>query len=311
MFIRGSKTTFAPVKSIIFLIPEIIMRQLKITKSITNRESASLDKYLQEIGREELITADEEVSLAKRIREGDQAALEKLTKSNLRFVVSVAKQYQNQGLSLPDLINEGNLGLIKAAKRFDETRGFKFISYAVWWIRQSILQALAEQSRIVRLPLNQVGSLNKINKAFSKLEQQFEREPSAEELSEVLELPQDKVADTMRVSGRHVSMDAPFVNGEENSLLDVLVNHDSPRADNMLMNESLQREIERSLSTLTERERDVVKLFFGIGINHGLTLEEIGAKFDLTRERVRQIKEKAIRRLRHNSRSKLLKSYLG
>jgi len=287
------------------------MRQLKITKSITNRESASLDKYLQEIGREELITADEEVALAKRIREGDQVALEKLTKSNLRFVVSVAKQYQNQGLSLPDLINEGNLGLIKAAKRFDETRGFKFISYAVWWIRQSILQALAEQSRIVRLPLNQVGSLNKINKAFSKLEQQFEREPSAEELSEILELPQDKVADTMRVSGRHVSMDAPFVNGEENSLLDVLVNHDSPRADNMLMNESLQREIERSLSTLTERERDVVKLFFGIGINHGLTLEEIGAKFDLTRERVRQIKEKAIRRLRHNSRSKLLKTYLG
>ncbi|MFL5763015.1 MAG: RNA polymerase sigma factor RpoD/SigA [Bacteroidia bacterium] len=287
------------------------MRQLKITKSITNRESASLDKYLQEIGREELITADEEVILAKKIREGDQVALEKLTKSNLRFVVSVAKQYQNQGLSLPDLINEGNLGLIKAAKRFDETRGFKFISYAVWWIRQSILQALAEQSRIVRLPLNQVGSLNKINKAYSKLEQQFEREPSAEELSDILELPQDKVADTMRVSGRHVSMDAPFVNGEENSLLDVLVNHDSPRADNMLMNESLQREIERSLSTLTERERDVVKLFFGIGINHGLTLEEIGAKFDLTRERVRQIKEKAIRRLRHNSRSKLLKTYLG
>lgn len=287
------------------------MRQLKITKSITNRESASLDKYLQEIGREELITADEEVILAKKIRDGDQAALEKLTKSNLRFVVSVAKQYQNQGLSLPDLINEGNLGLIKAAKRFDETRGFKFISYAVWWIRQSILQALAEQSRIVRLPLNQVGSLNKINKAYSRLEQQFEREPSAEELSEILELPQDKVADTMRVSGRHVSMDAPFVNGEENSLLDVLVNHDSPRADNELMNESLQREIERSLSTLTERERDVVRLFFGIGINYGLTLEEIGAKFDLTRERVRQIKEKAIRRLRHNSRSKLLKTYLG
>ncbi len=287
------------------------MRQLKITKSITNRESASLDKYLQEIGREELITADEEVALAKRIRDGDQVALEKLTKSNLRFVVSVAKQYQNQGLSLPDLINEGNLGLIKAAKRFDETRGFKFISYAVWWIRQSILQALAEQSRIVRLPLNQVGSLNKINKAFSKLEQEFEREPSAEELSTLLDLPQDKVADTMRVSGRHVSMDAPFVNGEENSLLDVLINHDSPRADNGLLNESLQREIERSLSTLTERERDVVKLFFGIGVNHGLTLEEIGAKFDLTRERVRQIKEKAIRRLRHNSRSKLLKSYLG
>ncbi len=287
------------------------MRQLKITKSITNRESASLDKYLQEIGREELITAEEEVILAVKIRAGDQVALEKLTKSNLRFVVSVAKQYQNQGLSLPDLINEGNLGLIKAAKRFDETRGFKFISYAVWWIRQSILQALAEQSRIVRLPLNQVGSLNKINKAYSRLEQQFEREPSAEELSDILELPQDKVADTMRVSGRHVSMDAPFVNGEENSLLDVLVNHDSPRADNLLMNESLQREIERSLSTLTERERDVVKLFFGIGINHGLTLEEIGAKFDLTRERVRQIKEKAIRRLRHNSRSKLLKTYLG
>jgi RNA polymerase primary sigma factor len=287
------------------------MRQLKITKSITNRESASLDKYLQEIGREELINAEEEVILAKRIREGDQVALEKLTKANLRFVVSVAKQYQNQGLSLPDLINEGNLGLIKAAKRFDETRGFKFISYAVWWIRQSILQALAEQSRIVRLPLNQVGSLNKINKAFSKLEQQFEREPSADELASVLELPEDKVADTMRVSGRHVSMDAPFANGEDNSLLDVLVNHDSPRADNSLMTESLQREIERSLSTLTERERDVIKLFFGIGLNHGLTLEEIGAKFDLTRERVRQIKEKAIRRLRHSSRSKLLKAYLG
>ena len=287
------------------------MRQLKITKSITNRESASLDKYLQEIGREDLITAEEEVILAKKIRDGDQVALEKLTKANLRFVVSVAKQYQNQGLSLPDLINEGNLGLIKAAKRFDETRGFKFISYAVWWIRQSILQALAEQSRIVRLPLNQVGSLNKINKAFSKLEREFEREPSPEELAGILDLPEDKIADTMRVSGRHVSMDAPFANGEENSLLDVLVNHDSPRADNELMNESLQREIERSLSTLTERERDVVKLFFGIGLNHGLTLEEIGAKFDLTRERVRQIKEKAIRRLRHNSRSKLLKTYLG
>jgi RNA polymerase primary sigma factor len=287
------------------------MRQLKITKSITNRESASLDKYLQEIGKEDLITADMEVTLARRIREGDQAALEKLTKANLRFVVSVAKQYQNQGLSLPDLINEGNLGLIKAAQRFDETRGFKFISYAVWWIRQSILQALAEQSRIVRLPLNQVGSLNKINKAFSKLEQEFEREPSAEELSRVLEIPEEKVADTMRVSGRHVSMDAPFVQGEDNSLLDVLVNHDSPRADTSLMNESLQKEIERSLSTLTDRERDVVKLFFGIGMNHGLTLEEIGAKFDLTRERVRQIKEKAIRRLRHTSRSKLLKAYLG
>ncbi|MFC2176323.1 RNA polymerase sigma factor RpoD/SigA [Bacteroidota bacterium] len=287
------------------------MRQLKITKSITNRESASLDKYLQEIGKEDLITADMEVTLARRIKAGDQAALEKLTKANLRFVVSVAKQYQNQGLSLPDLINEGNLGLIKAAQRFDETRGFKFISYAVWWIRQSILQALAEQSRIVRLPLNQVGSLNKINKAFSRLEQEFEREPSAEELSEVLEIPEEKISDTMRVSGRHVSMDAPFVQGEDNSLLDVLVNHDSPRADSALMNESLQKEIERSLSTLTERERDVVKLFFGIGMNHGLTLEEIGAKFDLTRERVRQIKEKAIRRLRHTSRSKLLKAYLG
>ncbi|HTF02804.1 MAG TPA: RNA polymerase sigma factor RpoD/SigA [Bacteroidia bacterium] len=287
------------------------MRQLKITKSITNRESASLDKYLQEIGREELITAEEEVILAKRIRDGDEVALAKLVKANLRFVVSVSKQYQNQGLSLPDLINEGNLGLIKAAKRFDETRGFKFISYAVWWIRQSILQALAEQSRIVRLPLNQVGSLNKINKAYSRLEQEYEREPTAEELSRVLELPEDKVADTMRVSGRHVSMDAPLLNGEDNSLLDVIVNHDSPRADRLLMNESLQREIERSLSTLTERERDVIKLFFGIGCQHGLTLEEIGAKFDLTRERVRQIKEKAIRRLRHSSRSKLLKTYLG
>jgi RNA polymerase primary sigma factor len=287
------------------------MRQLKITKSITNRESASLDKYLQEIGREELITAEEEVILAKKIKDGDQRALEKLTRANLRFVVSVAKQYQNQGLSLPDLINEGNLGLIKAARRFDETRGFKFISYAVWWIRQSILQALAEQSRIVRLPLNQVGSLNKINKAYSKLEQQFEREPSAEELADILDLPIDKVSDTMKVSGRHVSMDAPFANGEESSLLDVLVNADSPKADTGLMNESLSREIDRALSTLTERERDVVKLFFGIGLNHGLTLEEIGDKFDLTRERVRQIKEKAIRRLRHSSRSKLLQQYLG
>ncbi len=287
------------------------MRQLKITKSITNRESASLDKYLQEIGREELITAEEEVILAKKIKDGDQSALEKLTRANLRFVVSVAKQYQNQGLSLPDLINEGNLGLIKAARRFDETRGFKFISYAVWWIRQSILQALAEQSRIVRLPLNQVGSLNKINKAFSKLEQQFEREPTADELAEVLDLPIDKVSDTMKVSGRHVSMDAPFANGEESSLLDVLVNLDSPKADTGLMNESLSKEIDRALSTLTERERDVVKLFFGIGLNHGLTLEEIGDKFDLTRERVRQIKEKAIRRLRHRSRSKLLQQYLG
>jgi RNA polymerase primary sigma factor len=287
------------------------MRQLKITKSITNRESASLDKYLQEIGREDLITAEDEVELAVRIKQGDQAALEKLVKANLRFVVSVSKQYQNQGLTLPDLINEGNLGLIKAAQRFDETRGFKFISYAVWWIRQSILQALAEQSRIVRLPLNQVGSLNKINKAFSKLEQEFEREPSADELAEILDLPEDKVTDTIKVSGRHVSVDAPFAEGEDGTLLDVLQNGDSPRADKSLMNESLQREIERSLSTLTERERDVITLFFGIGMNHGLTLEEIGAKFDLTRERVRQIKEKAIRRLRHTSRSKLLKAYLG
>lgn len=287
------------------------MRQLKITKSITNRESQSLEKYLQEIGREGLITAEDEVKLAAKIREGDQTALDKLTKANLRFVVSVAKQYQNQGLSLPDLINEGNLGLIKAAKRFDETRGFKFISYAVWWIRQSILQALAEQSRIVRLPLNQVGSLNKISKAYSKLEQEYQREPSPEELSKLLELPQEKIADTMKVSGKHISMDAPFVQGEENSLLDVLVNPDSPRADNTLMTESLQHEINRSLSTLTEREREVITLFFGIGMNHGLTLEEIGAKFDLTRERVRQIKEKAIRRLRHKSRSKLLKAYLG
>jgi RNA polymerase primary sigma factor len=287
------------------------MRQLKITKSITNRESASLDKYLQEIGREELITAEQEVELAKRIKAGDQIALEKLTKANLRFVVSVAKQYQNQGLTLPDLINEGNLGLIKAAQRFDETRGFKFISYAVWWIRQSILQALAEQSRIVRLPLNQVGSLNKINKAFSRLEQAHEREPSPNELANELDVSESKVMDTIKVSGRHVSMDAPFVSGEENSLIDVLENQDSPKADKSLLSESLQKEIERSLSTLTDKERDVVKYFFGIGMNHGLTLEEIGAKFDLTRERVRQIKEKAIRRLRHTSRSKLLKAYLG
>lgn len=286
------------------------MRQLKITKSITNRESASLDKYLQEIGKEELITVEEEVELAQRIKKGDQAALEKLTRANLRFVVSVAKQYQNQGLSLPDLINEGNLGLIKAAEKFDETRGFKFISYAVWWIRQSILQALAEQSRIVRLPLNQVGSLNKINKAFSKFEQEHERKPSPEELADELELPADKVADTLRVSGRHVSVDAPFVEGEDNSLLDVLPNNDSPNADISLIKESLSREIERALCTLTERESDIVRLFFGIGCQE-MTLEEIGERFGLTRERVRQIKEKAIRRLRHTSRSKLLKSYLG
>ncbi len=286
------------------------MRQLKITKSITNRESASLDKYLQEIGKEELITVEEEVELAQRIKKGDQVALEKLTRANLRFVVSVAKQYQNQGLSLPDLINEGNLGLIKAAEKFDETRGFKFISYAVWWIRQSILQALAEQSRIVRLPLNQVGSLNKINKAFSKFEQEHERKPSPEELAESLDLPADKVADTLRVSGRHVSVDAPFVDGEDNSLLDVLVNNDSPNADRALIMESLAKEIHRALTTLTERESDIIRLFFGIGCQE-MTLEEIGERFGLTRERVRQIKEKAIRRLRHTSRSKLLKSYLG
>ena len=286
------------------------MRQLKITKSITNRESASLDKYLQEIGREELITVEEEVELAQRIKKGDQEALDKLTRANLRFVVSVAKQYQNQGISLPDLINEGNLGLIKAAEKFDEPRGFKFISYAVWWIRQSILQALAEQSRIVRLPLNQVGSLNKINKALSQFEQQYERQPSPDELADMLEIPREKIADTLRVSGRHVSVDAPFVEGEDNSLLDVLVNNDSPNADKGLVNESLNTEIERALSTLTERERDIVKYFFGIGCQE-MTLEEIGEKFGLTRERVRQIKEQAIRRLRHSARSKLLKGYLG
>lgn len=286
------------------------MRQLKITKQVTNRESKSLDKYLQDISKLPLITADEEVELAQRIRAGDQKALDKLTTANLRFVVSVAKQYQNQGLSLPDLINEGNLGLIKAAEKFDETRGFKFISYAVWWIRQSILQALAEQSRIVRLPLNQVGSLNKINKAFSKFEQEHERKPSPEELAESLDLPADKVADTLKVSGRHISVDAPFVDGEDNSLLDVLPNTDSPSADRALMNESLSREIDRALTTLTERESDIVRLFFGIGCQD-MTLEEIGERFGLTRERVRQIKEKAIRRLRHTSRSKLLKTYLG
>ena len=286
------------------------MRQLKITKSITNRESASLDKYLQEIGREELITVEEEVELAQRIRKGDQAALEKLTRANLRFVVSVAKQYQNQGLSLPDLINEGNLGLIKAAEKFDETRGFKFISYAVWWIRQSILQALAEQSRIVRLPLNQVGSLNKINKAFARFEQEHERTPSAEELANELELPKEKVTDTLRVAGRHISVDAPFADGEDNSLLDVLVNTDSPNADRGLINESLATEVERALEILTEREGDIIRYFFGIGCSE-MTLEEIGEKFDLTRERVRQIKEKAIRKLRQSSRSSVLKSYLG
>ena len=286
------------------------MRQLKITKSITNRESASLDKYLQEIGKEDLITVEEEVELAQRIKKGDQEALEKLTKANLRFVVSVAKQYQNQGLSLPDLINEGNLGLIKAAEKFDETRGFKFISYAVWWIRQSILQALAEQSRIVRLPLNQVGSLNKTNKAFARFEQENERTPSPEELANVLDIPKEKVSDTLRVSGRHVSVDAPFSDGEDNNLLDVLVNTDSPNADRGLINESLSTEVERALATLTDRERDIIRYFFGIGCPE-MTLEEIGEKFGLTRERVRQIKEKAIRRLRHSSRNKFLKSYLG
>ncbi len=288
------------------------MRQLKITKSITNRESQSLEKYLQEIGKVDLLTPEEEVDLAKRIKQGDQIALEKLTKANLRFVVSVAKQYQNQGLSLSDLINEGNLGLIKAAQRFDETRGFKFISYAVWWIRQSILQALAEQSRIVRLPLNKVGSLNKINKAFSELEQEYEREPSSDELAELLEIPTEEVETTLGVAARHVSMDAPFVEGEDNSLLDVLENSGTPGTDTGLAyGESLRREINRSLGTLTDRQCDVIKLYFGIGVEHPMSLEDIGEKFGLTRERVRQIKDKAINKLRSKSRSKLLKHYLG
>lgn len=288
------------------------MRQLKITKSITNRESQSLEKYLQEIGKVDLLTPEEEVDLAQRIKQGDQVALEKLTKANLRFVVSVAKQYQNQGLSLSDLINEGNLGLIKAAQRFDETRGFKFISYAVWWIRQSILQALAEQSRIVRLPLNKVGSLNKINKAFSALEQEFEREPTADELAEVLEINREEVETTMGVASRHVSVDAPFQEGESNSLLDVLENNNIDKTDAHLeYKESLRREIERSLNTLTERQRDVIKYYFGIGVEHAMSLEDIGEKFGLTRERVRQIKDKAINKLRATSRSKLLKNYLG
>ena len=287
------------------------MRQLKITKSITNRESKSLDKYLSDISREEMITAEQEVELAKRIKQGDQRALEKMVRANLRFVVSVSKQYQNQGLSLPDLINEGNLGLIKAAGRFDETRGFKFISYAVWWIRQSILQALAEQSRIVRLPLNQVGSLNKINKTFSQLEQEFERAPSMDEIADKLELTRNKVKETMKVGGRHVSMDAPFKEGEDHGLIDVLPNNDVPDTDNDLVRESLRMEIERSLKSLSERERDVIMLYYGIGAKHEHTLDEIGDKFDLTRERVRQLKEKAIRRLRQHSRSKLLKAYLG
>jgi len=287
------------------------MRQLKITKQVTNRETASLDKYLQEIGKVDLITAEEEVELAQRIKAGDQIALEKLTKANLRFVVSVAKQYQNQGLTLPDLINEGNLGLIKAAQRFDETRGFKFISYAVWWIRQSILQALAEQSRIVRLPLNKIGSINKINKTYAFLEQAHERAPSAEEIAKELDMTINDVKESLKNSGRHVSMDAPLVEGEDSNLYDVLNSGESPNPDRMLLHESLRTEIERALETLTPREADVVRLYFGLGNQHPMTLEEIGETFDLTRERVRQIKEKAIRRLKHTSRSKILKTYLG
>ena len=287
------------------------MRQLKITKQVTNRETASLDKYLQEIGKVDLITADEEVELAQRIKAGDQIALEKLTKANLRFVVSVAKQYQNQGLTLPDLINEGNLGLIKAAQRFDETRGFKFISYAVWWIRQSILQALAEQSRIVRLPLNKIGSINKINKTYAFLEQTHERPPSAEEIAKELDMTINDVKESMKNSGRHVSMDAPLVEGEDSNLYDVLRSGESPNPDRELLHESLRTEIERALETLTPREADVIRLYFGLGNQHPMTLEEIGETFDLTRERVRQIKEKAIRRLKHTSRSKILKTYLG
>jgi RNA polymerase primary sigma factor len=287
------------------------MRQLKITKQVTNRETASLDKYLQEIGKVDLITAEEEVELARRIKQGDRAALEKLTKANLRFVVSVSKQYQNQGLSLPDLINEGNLGLIKAAQRFDETRGFKFISYAVWWIRQSILQALAEQSRIVRLPLNKIGSINKINKASARLEQGFEREPNVKEIAGELDMTETEVKESMRNAGRHVSMDAPLIQDEDNTMYDVLRGEDSNTPETGLLYESLRKEIDRAVSTLTQREADVVKLYFGLNATHPMTLEEIGEKFDLTRERVRQIKEKAIRRLKHTSRSKILKSYLG
>jgi len=286
------------------------MRQLKITKSITNRESASLDKYLQEIGHEELISVEEEVELAQRIKKGDRKALEKLTRANLRFVVSVAKQYQNQGLSLPDLINEGNLGLIKAAEKFDETRGFKFISYAVWWIRQSILQAIAEQSRIVRLPLNQVGSVNKINRVLNKFEQENERRPSIDEIADKIDLPEEKIAEAIKANGRHVSVDAPIYDNDENSLLDVLPNADAPSADNELVQESLRAEIKRALNTLNERERKIIKAFFGID-QPEMTLEEIGDTYGLTRERVRQIKEKAIRRLRHDSKNKMLRSYLG
>ena len=287
------------------------MRQLKITKQVTNRETASLDKYLQEIGRVDLITAEEEVELAQKIKAGDERALEKLTKANLRFVVSVSKQYQNQGLTLPDLINEGNLGLIKAAKRFDETRGFKFISYAVWWIRQSILQALAEQSRIVRLPLNKIGSINKINKAYAVLEQKFERPPSAEEIADLVELSLTEVQQSLKNTGRHVSMDAPLIEGEDSNLYDVMGSEDSPNPDAELMLESLREEIRRALDTLTPREADVVSSYFGLNGGYAMTLEEIGEKFDLTRERVRQIKEKAVRRLKQTSRSKILKTYLG
>ena len=286
------------------------MRQLKISNSITNRESASLDKYLQEIGHEELLSVDEEVELAQKIKKGDRRALERLTRANLRFVVSVAKQYQNQGLSLPDLINEGNVGLIKAAEKFDETRGFKFISYAVWWIRQSILQAIAEQSRIVRLPLNQVGSVNKINRELNKFEQEHERRPSVDEIADRIDLPEDKIEEAMKVNNRHVSMDAPFVDGEDNSLLDVLADNDMPMADKALVQESLRKEIDRAIELLNDREQKVVRAFFGIG-SPEMTLEEIGEKYNLTRERVRQIKEKAIRRLRHNTKNKLLKTYLG
>ena len=287
------------------------MRQLKITKQVTNRETASLDKYLQEIGKVDLITAEEEVELAQRIKAGDDRALEKLTNANLRFVVSVAKQYQNQGLTLPDLINEGNLGLIKAAKRFDETRGFKFISYAVWWIRQSILQALAEQSRIVRLPLNKIGSINKINKTFAFLEQSHERPPSPEEIAKELDMTINDVKESMKNSGRHISMDAPLIEGEDSNLYDVLRSGESPNPDRELLHDSLIAEFERALETLTPREADVVRLYFGLGNQSPMTLEEIGETFDLTRERVRQIKEKAIRRLKHTSRSKILKTYLG
>jgi RNA polymerase primary sigma factor len=298
--LRGTKIKFRQKESMV-----------KISKQYTNRESQSLDKYLQEIGKVELLVPQEEIDLARRIKKGDQKALEKLTKANLRFVVSVAKQYQNQGLSLGDLINEGNLGLIKAAKRFDETRGFKFISYAVWWIRQSILQALAEQSRIVRLPLNRVGALNKIGKAFSTLEQEFEREPSASELAEELDMSLFEVSDTLKISGRHLSMDAPFAQGEDNRLLDVIQDNRQPTPDSGLLEESLKNEVKRALATLSEREAQVIKLYFGLDSEHSLTLEEIGEKFNLTRERVRQIKEKAIRRLRHASRSKALRAYLG